>query len=103
MDVRSSPQHATLHHCARGLIQGVSNGMSLGAVVCNDGVHGETNGKVEDIAIWKAEMGRKMPDNQHAEDKDHGAWSQSGTSDLTQILRPSVKMFCYYDCIGHFG
>ena len=57
--------------------------MSLGAFVCNDGVHGETNGKVEDIALWKAEMGRKMTDNQHAGDKYLGAWSQLGTSEFT--------------------
>ena len=31
---RICPKFATLHHCARGFIQGVPNRLPLGAVVC---------------------------------------------------------------------
>ena len=54
--------------------------MPLGVVVCNDRVHGGTNGKVEDM---ESKDGEEMPAGEHEEDKDHGPCSQSGTSDFT--------------------
>ena len=38
--------------------QGVSNKMPFGAAVCNDRVHGGTNGKVEDM---ECRDGEEMP------------------------------------------
>ena len=77
--------------------------MPFGAVVCNDRVHGGFNWKVEDM---ESRDGEEMPAGENEEDNDHGPWSKSGPSDLKnviQILRPSVKMFFYYVCIGHLG
>ena len=59
---------------------GVSNRVPLGAVVSNDRVHEGTNGKVEDM---ESRDGEEMPAGKHQEDKDHGAWPQSGHSDFT--------------------
>ena len=86
--MRISSKHATFHHCARGCIQGVSNKISLGALVCHDRVHIGTNGKVEDM---ESRDGEEMPAGEHEEDKDHGPWSQSGPSDLPS--NPDLKSF----------
>ena len=54
--------------------------MLLGAVVCNDRVHGGSNGKIEDT---ESRDGEEMAAGEHEEDKDHGPWSQSRPSDFT--------------------
>ena len=69
--------------CLYLFIQGVSNRMPLGAVLCSDRIHGGTNGKVEDMESRDGE--EETPAGEHEKYKDHGSWPQSGLlgSDFT--------------------